>query len=266
MCTQRMRGVMSQDLLRDFRRVCHLPAALRRVRRRQRQRVCHLPELRGRQIPGYHWQRDVMHRTLSRRALCRYIDDIAHLSGSTDPRHIVCFYWHCPEQDLCNGTVSVRLSVPAWAKQQLWHSPTCGSTGSQHGAQHPLQAVPLTRLGGMYVCMYVIFVRCDRHTSNNEHKKQSQNDIEYKTAKPKPCAGAMRPFVEILWPLVVGVHRRRGGSMSVVCGRMSSLYWSAVRLYAVRRWTGTVLTPLYRAMRRRTVPSRRRQVCFYLFI
>jgi len=54
MCTQRMRGVMSQDLLRDFRRVCHLPAALRRVRRRQRQRVCHLPELRGRKIPGYH--------------------------------------------------------------------------------------------------------------------------------------------------------------------------------------------------------------------
>ena len=37
----------------------------------------------------------------------------------------------------------------------------------------------------LYVCMYVIFIRCDRHTSNNKHKKQSQNDIQYKAAKPK---------------------------------------------------------------------------------
>jgi len=36
----------------------------------------------------------------------------------------------------------------------------------------------------MYVCrpMYVIFIRCDKRTSNNKHKKQSQND---KAAKPK---------------------------------------------------------------------------------
>jgi len=30
----------------------------------------------------------------------------------------------------------------------------------------------------MYVCMYVIFIRCDKCTSNNKHKKQSQNDVQ----------------------------------------------------------------------------------------
>ena len=35
------------------------------------------------------------------------------------------------------------------------------------------------------VCMYVIFIRCDKRTSNNKHKKQSQNDIQHKAAKPK---------------------------------------------------------------------------------
>jgi len=37
----------------------------------------------------------------------------------------------------------------------------------------------------MYVCMYVIFIRCDKRASNNKHKKQSQNDVQYKAAKPK---------------------------------------------------------------------------------
>jgi len=37
----------------------------------------------------------------------------------------------------------------------------------------------------VYVCMYVIFIRCDKRTSNNKHKKQSQNDVQYKAAKPK---------------------------------------------------------------------------------
>jgi len=37
----------------------------------------------------------------------------------------------------------------------------------------------------MYVCMYAIFIWCDRRTSNNKHKKQSQNDVQYKAAKPK---------------------------------------------------------------------------------
>jgi len=37
----------------------------------------------------------------------------------------------------------------------------------------------------MYVCMYVIFIRCDKRTSNNKHKKKSQNDVQYKAAKPK---------------------------------------------------------------------------------
>ena len=37
----------------------------------------------------------------------------------------------------------------------------------------------------MYVCMYVMFIRCDKRTSNNKHKKKSQNDVQYKAAKPK---------------------------------------------------------------------------------
>ena len=35
------------------------------------------------------------------------------------------------------------------------------------------------------IYMYVIFIRCDKRTSNNKHKKQSQNDVQYKAAKPK---------------------------------------------------------------------------------
>jgi len=37
----------------------------------------------------------------------------------------------------------------------------------------------------MCVCMYVIFITRDKRTSNNKHKKQSQNDLQYKAAKPK---------------------------------------------------------------------------------
>jgi len=37
----------------------------------------------------------------------------------------------------------------------------------------------------IYVCMNVIFIRCNRHASNNKHKKQSQIDVHYKAAKPK---------------------------------------------------------------------------------
>jgi len=33
--------------------------------------------------------------------------------------------------------------------------------------------------------MYVIFIRCDKRTSNKKHKKRSQNDVQYKAAKPK---------------------------------------------------------------------------------
>jgi len=35
----------------------------------------------------------------------------------------------------------------------------------------------------MYVC--IIFIRCDKRTSNNEHKKQSPNDVQYKSSKTK---------------------------------------------------------------------------------
>jgi len=33
--------------------------------------------------------------------------------------------------------------------------------------------------------IYAIFIRCDKRTSNNKHGKQSQNDVQYKAAKPK---------------------------------------------------------------------------------
>jgi len=31
--------------------------------------------------------------------------------------------------------------------------------------------------------MYVIFLRCDRRTSNNKHNKQSHNNLQYKAEK-----------------------------------------------------------------------------------
>jgi len=37
----------------------------------------------------------------------------------------------------------------------------------------------------MYLCMYVIFIRCDRRTSNNKHES-SQNDIQYRAETPPP--------------------------------------------------------------------------------
>jgi len=37
----------------------------------------------------------------------------------------------------------------------------------------------------MYACMCVIFIRCDRRTSNNKHKKQSQNDAQWKAEENK---------------------------------------------------------------------------------
>ena len=33
------------------------------------------------------------------------------------------------------------------------------------------------------VCTYVIFIRCNRRTSNNKHKKRSQNNIQYTADK-----------------------------------------------------------------------------------
>ena len=35
-------------------------------------------------------------------------------------------------------------------------------------------------------CMYVIFIRCDKRTSTQQTQKaKSQNDVQYKAAKPK---------------------------------------------------------------------------------
>jgi len=30
----------------------------------------------------------------------------------------------------------------------------------------------------LYACTYVMFIRCDRRTSNNKHKKRSRNDVQ----------------------------------------------------------------------------------------
>ena len=51
------------------------------------------------------------------------------------------------------------------------------TTSSQDQLPQP-GAGPLTT---GYVCVYVIFIRCDKRTSNNKHKKQSQNDVAYST-------------------------------------------------------------------------------------
>ena len=69
-----------------------------------------------------------------------------------------------------------------WAVQKRMNRSRCRLAGGQ------------TRVGSvnhvcMYVCMYVsiyvIFIRSDKRTSNNKHKKQSQNYVHYKAAKPK---------------------------------------------------------------------------------
>ena len=49
---------------------------------------------------------------------------------------------------------------------------------------HQQQAAVITWLW-RWVHMYVIFIRGDKRTSNNKHKRQSQNDIQYQATKPK---------------------------------------------------------------------------------
>ena len=36
-----------------------------------------------------------------------------------------------------------------------------------------------------YIDSSLIFIRCDKRTSNNKHKKQSQNDVQYTAGKAK---------------------------------------------------------------------------------
>ena len=36
-----------------------------------------------------------------------------------------------------------------------------------------------------YIDSPLIFIRCDKRTSNNKHKKQSQNDVQYIAGKAK---------------------------------------------------------------------------------
>jgi len=64
--------------------------------------------------------------------------------------------------DLDNG--SINQSINQFIKQQRTNG-------------HP-------QVASRYVCMYTCnIVRCDRRTSNNKHKKQTQNDIQYKAEK-----------------------------------------------------------------------------------
>ena len=85
-----------------------------------------------------------------------------------------------------------------WQWHQLGHMHVCTSLQTDNHASntrlcflqagcpscHPTNSVKALR-ACMYVCMYVIFIRCNRRTSNNKHKKQSQNNVQYKTEKPK---------------------------------------------------------------------------------
>jgi len=48
-----------------------------------------------------------------------------------------------------------------------------------------LSPPPNNLLPRNYVYVYVIYIKRDRRISNNNHKNQSQNDIQYKAAKPK---------------------------------------------------------------------------------
>ena len=59
----------------------------------------------------------------------------------------------------------------------------------------PPRPVP-RRADAMYVCMYVMFIRCDKRTSNNKHKKQSQDDVQYKAAKPKKLFHSTKLYKE----------------------------------------------------------------------
>jgi len=57
----------------------------------------------------------------------------AHLGspGKRAVKRVCVCVWHCScniwSRVLCNGTVSVRTSVPAWAEEQLWHSLVAGN-------------------------------------------------------------------------------------------------------------------------------------------
>jgi len=85
-----------------------------------------------------------------------------------------------------------------WQWHQLGHMHVCTSLQTDNHASNtrlcflqtgcpsccPANSVKALR-ACMYVCMYVIFIRCNRRTSNNKHKKQSQNNVQYKTENPK---------------------------------------------------------------------------------
>jgi len=93
-----------------------------------------------------------------------------------------------------------------WAVQKRMNRSRCRLAGGQ------------TRVGSvnhvcMYVCMYVIFIRSDKRTSNNKHKKQSQNYVHYKAAKPKNLFHSTKLYKErirkdFLWRSLEGSRVR----------------------------------------------------------
>ena len=73
-----------------------------------------------------------------------------------------------------------------------------------------------------YVCIYyVIFIRCDRRASNNKHKKQNRNDMQYRADKNRNCI-TLQSYID-------------GGGSNTVCrvavieggGRMRNGHWTA---------------------------------------
>jgi len=88
---------------------------------------------------------------------------------------------------------SARTELNSSLRTSLWTVPVentcselsdlvCCSVCSHLSVSTARDADALCSWAIMYVCD---FIRCDRLTSNNKHKNQSQNDVQYKAAKPK---------------------------------------------------------------------------------
>jgi len=93
--------------------------------------------------------------------------------------------------------------------------------------------------------MYVIFIRCDKRTSNNKHKKQSHNNVQYKAAKPKKtiCACAC-----------VCVFTRPKFGILCFCGRATFVWFdlslSSFHFFSPgpRDWPRWTLSPILRVL------------------
>lgn len=75
----------------------------------------------------------------------------------------------------------------------------------------------------MYVCMNVIFTSCDRRTSNNNRKKQSQDNIRYKAENKKlDCYFYLTNGKDFLWRSV----------------KYSSSWYERIRVPKLARYSG----------------------------